>query len=60
MLHGYSSYQLVFGKNPNLPNKMTDNLPALVGTTSETLAKYLQKLDQSRKALVQPKVDEQI
>ena len=39
---------------------MTDNLPALVGTTSETLAKHLQKLDQSRKALVQPKVDEQI
>ena len=25
MWHGYSSYQLVFGKNPNLPNIMTDN-----------------------------------
>ena len=45
MWHGYSSYQLVFGKKPNLRNIMTDNLLALVGTTtSETLLKNLQAL----------------
>ena len=34
MLNGYSSHQLVFGKNPNLPNIMNNKLPALQGTTS--------------------------
>lgn len=50
--HGYSSYQLDFGKNPNLPNIMTDNLPALVGTTSEILAKHVQTLHESRKTFI--------
>ena len=30
---GFSSYQLVYGKNPNLPLVMTDNSPALEGST---------------------------
>ena len=34
MWHGFSSYQLVFGKNPNLPNIMTEELPVLEGATS--------------------------
>ena len=52
MWHGYSSYQLVFGTNPNLPNIMTDNLPALQGaTSSEILTKHLQALHESRKLL---------
>ena len=28
-VHGYFPYQLVFGKNPNLPSVLTNNLPAL-------------------------------
>ena len=41
MWHGFSSYQLVFGVNPKLPNVMTDQPPALEGTsTSEILVKY--------------------
>ena len=34
MWNGYSSHQLVFGENPNLPNIMNNKLPALQGTTS--------------------------
>ena len=61
MWHGYSSYQLVFGTNPNLPNIMTDNLPALQGaTSSEILAKHLQALHESRKAFIQSEADESI
>ena len=33
MWNGFSSYQLVFGQNPNIPNVMTDKPPALHGTT---------------------------
>ena len=61
MWHGYSSYQLVFGTNPNLPNIMTDNLPALQGSTSsEVLAKHLQALHESRRAFIQSEADELI
>ena len=34
MWNGFSSHQLVFGQNPNLPGIMTDKLPALEGKTS--------------------------
>ena len=61
MWHGYSSYQLVFGTNPNLPNIMTDNLPALQGaTSSEILAKHLQALHESCEAFIQSEADERI
>ena len=33
MWNGFSSHQLVFGKNLNLPNIMQAELPALEGTT---------------------------
>ena len=59
MWHGYSSYQLVFGTNPDLPNIMTDNLPASQGaTSSEILAKHLQALRESHKAFIQSEADE--
>ena len=59
MWHGYSSYQLVLGTNPDLPNIMTDNLPALQGpTSSEILAKHLQALHESHKAFIQSEADE--
>ena len=54
MWHGFSSYQIVFGKDPNLPYVMTDNLPALVGvTTIEAIAKHLNALHSARKAYIQ-------
>ena len=53
MWNGFSSLQLVFGTNPNLPGIMTDKLPALHDTTtSETFAKQLNTLHASRKAFI--------
>ena len=37
MWNGYSSHQLVFGRNPKLPGIMTDALPALEGITSSEI-----------------------
>ena len=52
MWHGFSSYQIVFGQNPNLPNIMTAHPPAFVGSTiSELLAKHLKTLHAARKKL---------
>ena len=61
MWHGFSSYQIVFGKNPNLPNILTDEVPALEGsTTSETLARHLDSLHKARRAFIQSEADERI
>jgi len=61
MWNGYSSMQLVFGENPNLPGVMTDSLPALAGTTSsETFAKHLNLLHSARKAYIETEASERI
>ena len=61
MTHGCSSYQLVFGKNPNLPNVMSEQLPALEGTTtSEISATHLNSLHAARRALIQSEAEERI
>ena len=61
MYGGYSSYQLVFGKNPHLPNIMTDKLPALSGvTTSESVAAHIQGLYSGRKAFMEAVCDDRI
>ena len=61
MWNGYSSHQLVFGENPNLPNIMSNTLPALEGTTSsEVFAQNLSALHGTRKAFLQTKADERI
>ena len=61
MWSGYSSHQLVFGKNPNLPNIMNAELPALEGsTTSEVFSKHLNVLHDSRKAYIQTEASERI
>ena len=61
MWHGFSSYQLVFGQNPNLPNIMTDNPPALQGsTTSEVLATHINALHAARQAFIQSESSERI
>ena len=59
--NGYSSHQLVFGENPNLPNTMNDNLPALEGTTSSKIsAKHLNALHAARKIFIQTEADARI
>ena len=61
MWHGFSSYQLVFGQNPNLPNVMTDNPPALQGSTSsEVLATHINALHASRKAFIESESSERV
>lgn len=61
MWHGFSSYQLVFGRNPNLPNVMHEGPPALDGkTTSDTLARHLNALHEARKAFVESEASERI
>ena len=61
MWHGFSSFQLVFGKNPNLPNIMTAQAPALEGTTSsEVFAKHLASLHSARHAFIESEAEERI
>ena len=61
MWNGYSSHQLVFGENPNLPTIMNSTLPALEGTTSsEFFAPHLNALHGARKAFIQTEADERI
>ena len=61
MWNGFSSYKLVLGRNPNLPNIMTERVPALQGvTSSEILKKHLDALFSARKAFIQCDADERI
>ena len=61
MLNGYSSHQLIFLENPNLPNIMNNKLPALQGTTSsEVFAEHLNALHAARKTFIQTEADEKI
>ena len=51
MVFGYSSNQIVFGTNPNLPGVMTDGPPALDGkTASEVFEKHWKALHAAREA----------
>lgn len=53
-ISGYSSYQLVFGCNPNLPSIFTNEPPALEGTTiSDIVGKHLNTLHDARKAFIE-------
>ena len=61
MWNGFSSHQLVFGQNPNLPGIMTDGLPALIGaTSSKVFADHLNALHESRRAYIQTESSERI
>ena len=58
---GYSSFQLVFGKNPKLPNIMTDKLPALEGaTTSKSVASHINTMYAGRRAFSEAMCDKEI
>ena len=61
MWNGFSSHQLVFGRNPNLPNIMQAGLPVLEGSTSsEIFYRHLKSLYETRKAYIQSEADERI
>ena len=61
MWHRFSSCQLVFGRNPNLPNIMVETPPALEGvTSSEVLAKHLTALHAARKGYIESESSERI
>ena len=57
----FSSHQLVFGTNPKLPGILTDQLPALDGTTaSEKFANHLNALHASRRAFIESEANRRI
>ena len=59
--HGFSSHQLVFGVNPNLPNILTANPPALKGKTmSQVFAKHLNALHSAREAFIKSEASEKV
>lgn len=61
MWSGFSSFQIVFGQNPVLPNLMTDGLPAMEGKTqSQILANHLNALHSARRAFIQTESSERI
>jgi hypothetical protein len=61
MWNAFSSHQIVFGQNPNIPNIMSDSLPALHGTTSsEEFARHLNVLHAARRVFIQTEADERI
>ena len=52
---GFSSFRLVFGKQPKLPNVMEDKLPALEGvTTSKSLVTPITVMCAGRKTFSKP------
>ncbi|XP_064629342.1 uncharacterized protein LOC135488628 [Lineus longissimus] len=60
-VHGFSAYQLVFGRNPNLPANLTNQLPALEGTTtSKVVGEHLGALYATRKAFTETECSERI
>ena len=61
MWNGFSSFQIVLGKNPELPNIVTGKLPSLQGSSSsEILVSHLNALHSARRAFVQCECDEKI
>ena len=61
MNSGYSSYQLLFGQNPNLPSVLTDRPPALQETTiSQEFAKHLNAMHSSRRVFIRAELSGQI
>ncbi len=59
--HGFSSYQLVYGRSPNLPSTLTDRPPALEGTTSsKTVGEHISSMYAARKAFTESECSERI
>ena len=52
-VNGFSPYQLVYGRNPNLPSVLTDNPPALEGTSiRKYVTNHMEAPHVSREAFV--------
>ena len=61
MVYGFSSNQLVYGTNPNLPNIMSNGLPAMEGrTSSEIFAQHFNALQAARKAFTESENSERV
>ena len=60
-VHGFSSYQLVFGMNPRLPNGLSNRSPALEGLSeSKIVASDLKNMHEARKAFIKSESSEKI
>ena len=60
-IYGFSPYQLVFGKNPNLPSVFENKLPALEGVTgSKLIASHLNALHKAREEYIKAEASEKI
>ena len=60
-IYGFSPYQLVFGRNPNLPSVLTDKLPALEGvTSSDIISDQLNALHAARQHIIKLESSEKL
>ena len=60
-VHGFSPYQIVYGRNPNLPSTIVNKPPALEGETiSKVMGKHLTGLHEARKAFISSESSEKI
>ena len=60
-IHGFSPYQLVFGKNPNVPGVLVDRPPALSDETkSDIVRENLNALHKAREAFVRSENSERV
>lgn len=60
-VHGFSPNQLVFGRNPNLPNILDNKAPAnSVGKVCKTLEMHLNALNTARQEFVKAESSEKI
>ncbi|CAL4060160.1 unnamed protein product, partial [Meganyctiphanes norvegica] len=58
---GYSPYQLVYGRNPNIPSVLSNQPPALERRSiSKTFGKHLNALHKAREAFTQAESSERI
>ena len=57
----FSSYQLMFDKNSNIPPTLTDNPPALEGTTiNHSFAKQIHAIHSARSAFIEAESSEKV
>ena len=60
-VHGFSLLQLVFGRNPRLPDVLTERLPALQNVScSELVSTNLKAMQEARKAFTASESSEKI
>ena len=60
-VHGFSPYQIVYGRNPNLPSTIVNKAPALEGETiSRIMGKHLIGLHEARKAFISSESSEKV